>query len=98
VVLDNGRYGETGMQASHTDWGVDLAEIARGCGFADARVVTDSEGVADLAHRIHDRSGPTLSAIKILPEKLPLFLPPRDGALLKDRFRRALLGVSQETG
>jgi len=29
---DNGLYGETGMQASHTSGGVDLLEVARGCG------------------------------------------------------------------
>jgi len=28
VVLDNERYGETGMQASHTAFGVDLAAVA----------------------------------------------------------------------
>ena len=32
VVIDNERYGETGMQATHTAHGVDLAAIARGCG------------------------------------------------------------------
>ena len=37
VVLDNRRYGETGMQASHTQFGIDLAGIARGCRFAAAR-------------------------------------------------------------
>ena len=32
VVFDNGLYGETGMQESHTSGGVDLLEVARGCG------------------------------------------------------------------
>ena len=32
VVFDNGLYGETGMQASHTQGGVDLCSVARGCG------------------------------------------------------------------
>src|SRR6201990_492795 len=32
VVFDNGLYGETGMQASHTSGGVDLLDVARGCG------------------------------------------------------------------
>jgi hypothetical protein len=30
--------------------------------------------------------------VKIDSEKLPLVLPPRDGSLLKNRFRAALLG------
>src|SRR6188474_2609676 len=31
VVLDNRHYGETGMQASHTDAGIDLVGIAKSC-------------------------------------------------------------------
>jgi thiamine pyrophosphate-dependent acetolactate synthase large subunit-like protein len=40
VVLDNGHYGETGMQASHTTGGTDLVAIAKGCGFVDALTLT----------------------------------------------------------
>ena len=32
VVIDNERYGETGMQTTHTAHGIDLAAVARGCG------------------------------------------------------------------
>ena len=34
-----------------------------------------------------------LAAIKVLAEKLPNVLPPADGVVLKERFRRALLGA-----
>ena len=37
VVLDNERYGETGMQATHTAHGVDLAGIASGRGLPGRR-------------------------------------------------------------
>jgi hypothetical protein len=33
-----------------------------------------------------------LAQVKVSSEKLPLVLPPRDGAYLKNRFRIALLG------
>ena len=33
VVIDNERYGETGMQGTHTAHGVDLNGVARACGF-----------------------------------------------------------------
>ena len=33
IVLDNGHFGETGMQASHTNSCVDLAKIAKSSGF-----------------------------------------------------------------
>src|SRR6266852_7628130 len=32
VCVDNGHYGETGWQKSHTSLGVDLEQIAIGCG------------------------------------------------------------------
>jgi thiamine pyrophosphate-dependent acetolactate synthase large subunit-like protein len=85
VVIDNERYGETGMQASHTAEGVDLSAVARGCGL---KVCSFDQ----LREAIHAQPGPNFAAIKVQAEKIPLVLPPREGALLKARFRRALLG------
>ncbi len=85
VVIDNERYGETGMQETHTARGVDLAEVARACGFK----VFDFD---ELPKAIHKLPGPNFGAVKVRAEKVPLALPPREGALLKARFRRALLG------
>ena len=39
VVLDNERYGETGMQETHTGHGVDLAGMAKAAGFAQTLTV-----------------------------------------------------------
>src|SRR5687767_15261006 len=36
IVLDNEAFGETGMQATHTRYGVDLPAIARASGFRSA--------------------------------------------------------------
>src|SRR5215211_7748433 len=36
VVLDNQHYGETGMQASHTSYGVDLVAMAKAARFKTA--------------------------------------------------------------
>src|SRR5689334_23580907 len=33
VVIDDERYGETGMQRTHTAFGVDLAAVAKACRF-----------------------------------------------------------------
>ena len=89
VVIDNERYGETGMQRTHTAAGVNLAGVAKACGFKTSRVITKN-----LSHRdtIHRTAGPHFLQIKVIAEKIPLVLPPQDGVLLKDRFRRALLG------
>ena len=90
VVLDNERYGETGMQKTHTAYGVDLADMALACGFAAATTVTASDHLPGLRASIHRGDGPLFAAVKVHAEKLPLVLPPRDGALLHHRFREAL--------
>src|SRR6266566_9984147 len=46
VCVDNGHYGETGYQKSHTSLGVDLEKIAAGSGIKRTRTVAAS---ADLA-------------------------------------------------
>jgi len=91
VVLDNERYGETGMQKTHTGYGVDLAAIARACGF-EARVVRESAEIAAVRSGVYGGRGPLFYQVKVKPETPPLVLPPRDGAYLKHRFREALLG------
>ena len=92
VVVDNERYGETGMQETHTAHGVDLAGVARACGLAHSETISEKRGVESLRERVHAGKGPNFAAVKVAAEKLPLVLPPLDGVLLKDRFRKALLG------
>ena len=92
VVIDNERYGETGMQATHTAHGVDLAATAKACGFKSSALISKKEQLEDLRKAIHGTSGPNFAQVKVASEKVPLVLPPREGALLKARFRRALLG------
>jgi len=91
VVIDNERYGETGMQTTHTAHDVDLAAVARGCGFKDSRIVDTERAVHELHEAIHGKPGPLFAQIKVVAEKLPLVLPPNDGVVLKERFRAALL-------
>jgi thiamine pyrophosphate-dependent acetolactate synthase large subunit-like protein len=93
VVIDNERYGETGMQTTHTAHDVDLAAVARGCGFKESRIVTTKSGVARLRSAVHGKKGPLFAQVKVKAEKLPLVLPPHDGVLLKERFRSALADV-----
>lgn len=92
VVLDNEHYGETGMQPSHTKFGVDLAACATACGFAASTLVSTMRRVTTLRDDLHRAEGPLFAQIKIAADKLPLVLPPRDGTHLKNRFREALLG------
>jgi len=94
VVLDNERYGETGMQRTHTAYGVDLAAAARACGFSKTRVIRKSGEIASMRSDAYRGRGPLFFQVKVRPDSPPLVLPPRDGAHLKRRFREALLGKS----
>ncbi len=92
VVIDNERYGETGMQATHTASGVDLAGVALAAGFRNSSTISAHGQVEGLNKTVKQAPGPNFAVVKVLAEKVPLVLPPREGALLKARFRRALLG------
>ncbi len=92
VVLDNERYGETGMQETHTAHGVDLAAIAAAAGFARVGTVWDEAALDAALPDIGAAAGPVFYDIKVRAEDLPLVLPPKDGVYLKHRFRAALLG------
>jgi thiamine pyrophosphate-dependent acetolactate synthase large subunit-like protein len=91
IVFDNGVYGETGMQPSHTHGGgVELIGIARGCGIATCLDVQDDAALADLASRLKSLSGPLFARVLIEASEPPRVLPERDGAVLKSRFRTAI--------
>ena len=88
AVLDNARFGETGAQASHTGLTTDLAAVAAACGWAATATARSMPEVEALRPRL--RSETVFAVIRISPEEKPRFLPPRDGAYLAGRFRRAL--------
>ncbi|WP_424136177.1 thiamine pyrophosphate-dependent enzyme [Roseomonas chloroacetimidivorans] len=91
AVLDNGLYGETGGQESHTAAGTDLAGVARSCGIADVRVIEDMENVGLLAaHLLDVTAGPRFAVIRIARAEPERVLPPRDAAVLRARTRAAL--------
>lgn len=96
VVLDNERYGETGMQLTHTAGGADLGAIAAASGIPICRTVSDEKGLKSVIPQIQKEAGPLFVNIKVRAEDLPLVLPPKDGAYLKDRFRLALLGEAKD--
>jgi len=93
VVLDNGHYGETGMQPSHTRLGTDLVAVAKGCGIGDAFPVERLEDADAVARRVNARGGTAFALVSISAEEPPRALPLRDGVHLKNRFR-AQLGLA----
>ena len=94
AVLDNERFGETGMQRTHTAAGVDLAGMAAAAGFRTSRIVRTMAEVAEIRDLAHHGGGPVFAQIKVNPEALVFVLPPADGVILTTRFRQAVLGDS----
>ena len=91
VVLDNGHFGETGGQLSHSGRGVDLGRVAQAMGFPVVLEVDREAHYAEARAALADMaSGPMFSAVSIANGEKPRMLPSRDGAFLKTRFRAHL--------
>jgi thiamine pyrophosphate-dependent acetolactate synthase large subunit-like protein len=91
VVLDNGQFGETGMQTSHSGLGARLDVIASGAGFRSITEISDMKGIADFRLQLQDiTGGPRFARIHIATGHVERALPPRDGVFLKNRFREHL--------
>jgi thiamine pyrophosphate-dependent acetolactate synthase large subunit-like protein len=90
AVFDNGHYGETGMQASHTAEPVELIGVARACGFRETFDISDEFGLREFATYTRDAATTLFARVAIRADEPPRVLPPRDGVFLKSRFRRAI--------
>ena len=98
VVIDNERFGETGMQLTHTKSGVDLARIAEACGFPATVTVRRESELASTARRVHRKRGPVFVVFKVKPDREPMVLPERRGIVLKEQFRAATLKPDGDDG
>ncbi|MBV8751841.1 MAG: aldehyde dehydrogenase [Hyphomicrobiales bacterium] len=90
IVFDNGLYGETGSQASHTRGTVDLTKAAAACGIGFTLEVDNEAGLGRLAELLGSYTETLFARVAITPTEPPRVLPTRDGVALKLRFRRAV--------
>jgi thiamine pyrophosphate-dependent acetolactate synthase large subunit-like protein len=91
VVIDNDHYGETGMQASHTGRGIDLAAVAAASGFAGTGTMRTGAAVERLAGVLRQPAeGPRCFVVKVAADAPPRSLPSRDAVAIKNRFRAHL--------
>ena len=90
VVLDNGAFGETGMQESHTARTTDLAAVARGCGIPLSLDVDDAAGLARLGALLHGSNETLFARIRVFATEHPRVMPEKDGVAIKQRFKRAI--------
>lgn len=97
LCVDNGHYGETGYQKSHTSLGVDLEMIARGAGIETAMTAQRTEQL----NEAHDllRKDQTCSFVNLQvntdePPKIKRLLNP---AAARIRFRRHMSTTQKST-
>jgi thiamine pyrophosphate-dependent acetolactate synthase large subunit-like protein len=90
VILDNGHFGETGMQQSHTSLGTNLAQVAKAVGVPTTLEISDIQELEKLAHEIRQGEGMTVAQVYISTDEPQRALPPRDGTFVKNRFRQHL--------
>lgn len=92
VCLDNGRFGETGGQISHTGVNLDLAGVARAAGLPVVHQVFDDQDVEILRDVVLAGEGPAFIHLLVSSDMPPVKMPIRNGHIGLARFREALLG------
>ena len=92
VMLDNGHFGETGMQRSHTSLGVDLVGIAKACGIARTANVDNQQQLVSFKNNMFALEGTTFTSVQVAAENYERSMPTLDGNFLKQRIREALNG------
>ena len=92
VCIDNGHYGETGYQKSHTSLGTDLATIASGAGIKLIRSIEQQADIAAGASLIREANATAFVLLRVKPTEPPADQRVLDPALGRLRFRAALMG------
>ncbi|HYS47849.1 MAG TPA: thiamine pyrophosphate-dependent enzyme [Xanthobacteraceae bacterium] len=90
VCVDNGHYGETGYQKSHTSLGVDLEKIAAGSGIKRTMTIGGKAEIAAGARLIREGNGTAFVLMRVAPTEPPQFKRNLDPSSCRDRFRAAL--------
>src|SRR5882672_9499578 len=90
LCVDNGHYGETGYQKSHTSLGVDLEKIAIGSGIKRTMTITQEAELAAGSRFIREGNSTGFVLLRVKPTEPPVSKRNFDAAFCRDRFRTAL--------
>jgi thiamine pyrophosphate-dependent acetolactate synthase large subunit-like protein len=91
VCVDNGHYGETGYQKSHTSLGVDLEKIAIGAGIKMTRTIASEAELADGARLLRAGNGAAFVLLRVKPSDPPGYKRDLNPASCRIRFKAALM-------
>src|SRR2546421_710201 len=87
VCVDNGHYGETGWQKSHTSLGVDLEKMATGAGIKRTQTVAEEADIAAGARLIREGNGTAFGVLRVRPTEPAPVRRNFDASFCRDRFR-----------
>ncbi|MFZ0848967.1 MAG: thiamine pyrophosphate-dependent enzyme, partial [Hyphomicrobiaceae bacterium] len=90
LVVDNGHYGETGYQKSHTSLGVDLERIAAGAGIKRTAAVANEADLMVGARLLREGNGTAFVVLRVKPSEPPKVKRDLDPARCRVRFKTAL--------
>jgi phosphonopyruvate decarboxylase len=90
VCVDNGHYGETGWQQSHTSLGVDLEKMAAGAGLKRTCTVAKEADIAAGARMIREGNGTSFVLLRVKPTEPAEFKRNFDASFTRTRFKTAL--------
>lgn len=91
VCVDNGHYGETGYQLSHTSLGTDLAAMAAGAGIQNTRTVSEEGEIEEASQLIRKSNGASFVLLRVSTDPSENYKRSLDAVRNKVRFRDALL-------
>ena len=87
VVWDNEQWAQTGNQLSHTAYGTDLEQVARGCNIANTATVREEEELQTLLMQALEEDGPWFIVAKIEEEAEYMPVAPIEPEMTLYRFR-----------
>jgi phosphonopyruvate decarboxylase len=90
LCVDNGHYGETGYQKSHTSLGVDLEKMAAGAGIKTPRTISRDSEIPEGTRLIREGNAAAFVVLRVKPTDPPVFKRSLDPALARLRFQQAL--------
>ena len=95
ICVDNGHYGETGYQKSHTSLGVDLERIAAGSGIKRTLTIETEAEIASGARMIREGNASSFVLLRVKPTEPPSYKRDLDPANTRTRFRGATLHANR---
>jgi thiamine pyrophosphate-dependent acetolactate synthase large subunit-like protein len=92
LCVDNGHYGETGYQKSHTSLGVDLERMAIGAAIPSTCTVQRASDIPAGARMLRESNGTCFVLLRVSKQDSDKAKLSLDAPAVRVRFRQALLG------